>query len=68
MKCFDVYIGVMIDDLVIKGIKEFYCLLISWVEYWLILCYDNVDFCLMEKGYVIGLVFDECLVVMEEKK
>lgn len=49
----------MIDDLVIKGINEFYCLLMLCVEYCLILWYDNVDLCLIEMGYEIGLVKEE---------
>lgn len=67
MKCSDVYIGVMIDDLVIKGINEFYWLLMSWVEYWLILWYDNVDLWLMDKGCELGLIDDEWYVVFEVK-
>lgn len=56
----------MIDDLVIKGILELYCLLISCVEYCLIFCYDNVDMCLIEIGYEIGLVDEECYVIFKK--
>lgn len=68
LSCFDVYIGVLIDDFVIKGINELYCFLILCVEYRLFFCYDNVDLCLIEIGYCIGLIFDEWYVVFEKKK
>lgn len=58
--CEDVYIGVLIDDFVMKGINELYCLLMFCVEYCLLLCYDNVDFCLIEVGCEIGLIKEEC--------
>lgn len=35
--CFEVYIGVMIDDLIICGVFEFYCMFMLWVEYCFIL-------------------------------